>query len=339
MDLTYLTASVEKNGDKVKESFKRVFDNIRVIEIEPTENLHRQVPAVEKQMRDMGSVRFDPDDFFVCDYDLRELGKVLCISPHYEEEATLFPAYLHKEQGDEVRLIVVTPIPQKAGRPDLEQTTHDVYQKDLGLDSDEYEFLNLPDGKVAEHEKEFVDALKRNFKEFDPDTIITTPVGSNFDHKFIARTIFEFMKEFAYVDYEISPRARFLTKEDETYQPHLDPAPGRRCPRYFNLLYGNVLQNMQFRPSLYPVVDGDIRDKLAGTFAANRIGSGPDHRPTIDRLFETGFPEPLNRYVGTLVESGKISEEASRRIGVYALQVVQMDKPYKVPHKTSIFEK
>ena len=66
MDLTYLTASVEKNGDKVKESFKRVFDNIRVIEIEPTENLHRQVPAVEKQMRDMGSVRFDPDDFFVC---------------------------------------------------------------------------------------------------------------------------------------------------------------------------------------------------------------------------------------------------------------------------------
>ena len=77
MDLTYLTASVEKNGDKVKESFKRVFDNIRVIEIEPTENLHRQVPAVEKQMRDMGSVRFDPDDFFVCDYDLRELGEVV----------------------------------------------------------------------------------------------------------------------------------------------------------------------------------------------------------------------------------------------------------------------
>jgi hypothetical protein len=351
MKLTYLKTPQE-SGPSSK--LREIFESTSIVESSDSP-FHTQVGPIEGEMREKGSYGFDIDDFILCTPDFYNDGlgavvgrnrfnlgvvqeydfpvkvgakqitpkvkfggtpvritkasrlpfngkkqRILCVSPHYEEEATLFPAALHKLNGDYVHVSVVTPIPVKKEKPDLERITREVYEKFYGLGSTEYSFMGIPDMKVAGHEKEFKKNFEKLLSNFNPTTIITTPWGANFDHSAVGGFIYDLI-------------------ENEG----------------INFLYGNVLQNTEFRPTLFPVVDGKYRDKLVATFADDKIGNGKDHLPTIDVLFSP-LPESINRYVGILKEKGKIP--ANENIGVYALQPVKLDaETYEIPHNTRIF--
>jgi len=222
--------------------------------------------------------------------------KILLVGPHYEEESVLLPAQLHKKQGDEIFVSIVTNIPN---RPNLEKITHEVYQKDYGFSEKEYSFMGIADREVVSNKEKFMNSLDQILEKFRPDTIITTPKGSNFDHNCVVELTYERIKQ-----------------------------------KNINFILANVLQNTKFRPSIYPVIDQYFREKFLETYSEKKIGGGPDHKYSIDNLFSP-LPESLNRYVSILKANNKISPD--EKIGVFSLQPVKLVNGYMIPHKTRIF--
>ncbi len=324
MNLTFLTS-----GESPSKELEKAFEDVSVVET-PVKNQAENLPAVEERL----GKPYDIDDFFLYTKDLKDTGEVLerkrlnsgmlsddgelligdskislhyasrlpfkedseilIVAPHFEEEYAMAVAYAHKSIGDSIHVLFVTDVPEGSS-----EKSRDVYENLLGLKSDEYSFIGIPDREVHKNKEKVQSAFKQKIKELNPKNIILPSDGRNFDHKHVLRYLLYVALQF-----------------DK------------------NIIYSKSIQSTNLNPTIWEAFDQEHIEKLTSIYSDGKFGN-PEYEFQVRNLFAE-LPEALSRYVASLKSNDPVLDVGAFGYQPKILKITP-EKGYRIANLTSIF--
>jgi LmbE family N-acetylglucosaminyl deacetylase len=140
--------------------------------------------------------------YFLDDVVMPKAGeKVLVFSPHPDDETIGVGGYIYdcEKAGAEVRVILVTD----GNKHNLKEKRYGEFRKAtgiLGVAENDLVFLNHPDGRLKQENKQvLLSEFKSNLEFFKPDIVLyTSPKDTHEDHATTGRIAEEVLKENSY---------------------------------------------------------------------------------------------------------------------------------------------